>query len=138
VIAIDTTSTVVSNVVTYNVTFALDNVEAQLKPGMTADVSVVVSERDNAVHVPTAAVTGSGSNATVTVLRNGKSVSVPVVAGLTGDSSTEIVSGLEAGETVVLPTVSISATAGTTGTTGAGGGGGRRFGGGGGGFIPGG
>jgi RND family efflux transporter MFP subunit len=131
VIAIDTTSTVVSNVVTYNVTFALDNAERRLKPGMTADVSVVVAERDNAVHVPTAAVTGSGANASVTVLRNGKQVSVPVVAGLKGDSSTQIVRGLRAGETVVLPTLSLSnASTGTNGATG--GGASRRFGGGGG------
>ncbi len=91
IIGIDTTSTLVSNVVTYNVTFALDNKVSAVKPGMTANVDVVVAERDNAVHVQTAAVTGSGSNATVTVLRNGKQVTVPVVAGLKGDDSTQIV-----------------------------------------------
>ena len=30
---------------------------------MTADVEVVTAERDNALHVPTTAVTGSGANA---------------------------------------------------------------------------
>ena len=51
-IAIDTTATVVSNVVTYNVTFALDNpTPAAVKPGMTAEVDVIVAERDNVVHV---------------------------------------------------------------------------------------
>ena len=135
VVAIDTTSTVVSNVVTYNVTFALDNRQRQLKPGMTADVSAIIAERDNAVHVPTAAVTGSGANATVTVLRNSKQVSAPVVAGLKGDDSTEIVSGLRAGQTVVLPTVPLSSASGTAPT-----GASRKFGGGGGGavFVPGG
>ncbi len=38
---------------------------------MTANVDVIVGEADNVLHVPTAAVTGSGSNATVTVLQNG-------------------------------------------------------------------
>ena len=44
----------------------------------------------------------------MTVLQNGKQVSVPVVAGLQGDSSTAILSGLKDGETVVLPSVTIS------------------------------
>ena len=74
VIAIDSTATTVSNVVTYNVTFALLGTNPKLKPGMTADVEVVTAERDNALHVPTTAVTGSGANARVTVLRNGKQV----------------------------------------------------------------
>jgi macrolide-specific efflux system membrane fusion protein len=105
---------------------------------MTANVSVIVSEADNAVHVPTAAVTGRGANATVTVLRNKKQVTVPVVAGLKGDSSTQIVSGLKAGATVVLPTLTLAAPTGgaPTGGVPGGGGGGGRFGGGGG--IPGG
>ncbi|HXH98498.1 MAG TPA: hypothetical protein VNH40_14915, partial [Gaiellaceae bacterium] len=74
-------------------------------------------EADNVVHVPTAAVRGSGRNATVNVLRNGQETSVAVVVGLQGDSSTAILSGLTAGDTVVLPAVSVSSS-GTTGTTG--------------------
>jgi multidrug efflux pump subunit AcrA (membrane-fusion protein) len=117
IIAIDGTATSSSGVVTYNVTFALDRTETGLKPGMTGNVDVVISETDNVLHVPTAAVHGSGANATVTVLRNGKQVSVPVVAGLQGDSSTAILSGLKANQSVVLPSVSIAST-GTTGATG--------------------
>jgi multidrug efflux pump subunit AcrA (membrane-fusion protein) len=142
IIAIDGTATSSSGVVTYNVTFALDRSEPGLKSGMTGNVDVVVGEADNVLHVPTAAVRGSGANATVTVLRNGKQVSVPVVAGLQGDSSTAILSGLKANETVVLPSVSISTGTGSTGSaftggatsTGTAGGGGRArafFGGGG-------
>ena len=77
---------------------------------MTANVDVIVGEADNVLHVPTAAVTGSGSNASVTVLRNGQQMRVPVVAGLAGDSSTAILSGLKANEAVVLPSVSFSSS----------------------------
>ncbi|HVW31393.1 MAG TPA: HlyD family efflux transporter periplasmic adaptor subunit, partial [Acidimicrobiia bacterium] len=38
---IDTTSTVVSNVVTYTTVLSFDSVPAQVKPGMTANVSVI-------------------------------------------------------------------------------------------------
>ena len=69
VVAIDTTATVVSNVVTYNVTFAFDNpTPAGVKPGMTAEVDVIVAEADNVVHVTSSAVTGTGTNGRVTVL----------------------------------------------------------------------
>src|SRR5579862_4477432 len=130
IVAIDGTATSSSGVVTYNVTFALDRSEPGLKSGMTANVDVIVGEADNVLHVPTAAVNGSGSNASVTVLRNGKQVRVPVVAGLAGDSSTAILSGLTNGQTVVLPQVTISSTGGSSNTTG---GGTLNFGGGGGG-----
>jgi macrolide-specific efflux system membrane fusion protein len=121
VVAVDTLSTVVSNVVTYNVTFVLDRSTAGVKPGMSASVDVVTQERDNAITLPSSAVSGSGSAATVTVLRNGQQARISVVAGLQGDSNTEILSGLRAGETVVLPTATFaSGTAGLTGTGGTG------------------
>jgi macrolide-specific efflux system membrane fusion protein len=140
-----------SSVVQYTVTFALDRANKQLKPGMTASVAVTIAEKDNVVQVPTAAVTGTGRAARVTVQKNGVSQTVPVVAGLAGDSSTEIVSGLSVGQTYVISTTVARTTAtgtGTAPTTGArtggavggglGGLGGGGFGGGGGGVRPGG
>ena len=116
VLSIAGTATSSSGVVTYSAVFALDRTEPKIKPGMTANVDVVVNEADNVLQVPTAAVTGSGRNATVTVLKNGKQTRVPVVAGLAGDSTTAILSGLTVGESVVLPTVAISTTTTSTGT----------------------
>jgi macrolide-specific efflux system membrane fusion protein len=132
-----------SSVVQYTVTFALDQANKQLKPGMTANVAVTVAEKDNVLQVPSAAVTGSGRNARVTVLKNGVSQTVPVIAGLAGDSSTEIVSGLTAGETYVITTTVARSTGAagtsTTPTVRPGGGlGGGGFGGGGGFVRPGG
>jgi len=68
------------------------------------------------LQVPSAAVTGSGRNARVTVLKNGVSQTVPVVAGLAGDSSTQIVSGLTAGQTYVISTT-VARSTGATGTS---------------------
>jgi macrolide-specific efflux system membrane fusion protein len=138
VLAVAGTATSSSSVVTYTVTFALDHRSASLKPGMTANVDVVVSETDNVLHVPTAAVRGSGTSATVSVLRNGRQISVPVVVGLQGDSATAIVGGaLKAGDEVVLPSTSITgatSSGGATTTPGGGGAGGGPPGGFGGGF----
>jgi macrolide-specific efflux system membrane fusion protein len=141
--AIDPTASSSSSVVQYTVTFALDRTNKKLRPGMTTTVAVTIAEKDNVLQVPSAAVTGSGPNARVTVMKNGVSQPIPVVAGLAGDSSTQIVSGLSAGQTYVISTTvarSAGAATGTSTTPGArpgggfggGLGGGAGFGGGGG------
>ena len=45
----------VQNVVTYNVVVNVDNQDIRLKPGMTANVSIVVAQRDAVLKVPNAA-----------------------------------------------------------------------------------
>jgi HlyD family secretion protein len=45
----------VQNVVTYNVVVAVDNRDLRLKPGMTANVSIVVAQKDQVLKVPNAA-----------------------------------------------------------------------------------
>jgi HlyD family secretion protein len=45
----------VQNVVTYNVVVAVDNQDLRLKPGMTANVSIVVAQKEQALKVPNAA-----------------------------------------------------------------------------------
>lgn len=87
-----------SGVVSYDVTFQLDQLTEGLRPGMSATAEVVVKEAEG-VNVPTSAITGGE----VTVLRSGKLLRRSVVTGLAGNSTTIIVSGLAAGETVVLP-----------------------------------
>lgn len=112
VVSVDTLSTVTSNVVTYTVTVALDNPTSKVKPGMSADVDVVTAEAKGAVNVPTSAITNTGRGATLTVLRDGQNVVVDVVTGVEGDSTTQIVTGLSAGETVVLPTATVAVSNG--------------------------
>ena len=131
VVAIDATSTVVSNVVTYNVTMALDNLTPHVKPGMSANVSVVVAKADNVLHVPTAAVRGSGATATVTLINSGKQTPVVVTVGVRGDDSTEVTSGLGASDQVLVSTGQLSTSTGGATVRGAGGLGGGGLGGGG-------
>jgi HlyD family secretion protein len=112
-------STSNSGVVSYDVAFQLDQMESGLKPGMSATAEVVVKQAEG-VNVPTGAISGAG----VTVVRGGKDVRQPVVTGLAGNSTTIILSGLRAGEVVVLP--SATSTTGASGSrpgTGRGGGG---------------
>jgi len=135
IVAVSSTSTVVSNVVTYNETIALINPPAEVKEGMTANVSVVTETRQNVLELPSSAITTTGNISSVQLMQNGKTITQRVQTGLVGSSTTEVVSGLAKGDTVVLPSVTITSTGSST-TGGAGGAGG--FGGGGGGFLGGG
>ena len=45
----------IQNVVTYNVVVGVDNKDLRLKPGMTANVAIVVAQRDRVLKVPNAA-----------------------------------------------------------------------------------
>ncbi len=92
-----------SGVVSYDVTFQLDQLAAGLKPGMSATAEVVVKQAEG-VNVPTSAISAGA----VTLLQGGKRVRQRVVTGLAGDSSTIVSSGLRAGETIVLPSASTS------------------------------
>lgn len=139
VLSVADLSTSNSGVVSYDVTFQLDQPESGLKAGMSATGEVVVKQAEG-LNIPTTAISGGS----VTVVRNGKRVSQAVTTGLAGDSATIVLSGLKAGEEIVLP----SATSTTTGSSsksttprigGLGGGGlGGALGGGGGGGFPGG
>ncbi|HXB64805.1 MAG TPA: biotin/lipoyl-binding protein [Solirubrobacteraceae bacterium] len=87
-----------SGVVSYDVTFALDQLESGLKPGMSATAEVVVKQAEG-VNVPTSAIAAD----TVTVVHNGTDTRRRVVTGLAGNSSTIVLSGLRAGEQILLP-----------------------------------
>ena len=96
-------STVTNNVVLYPVEVSLDTAPAGVKTGSTADLTITNGQSEGVLQVPTAAITTVGNNHTVTVQRDGQNVIVPVGVGLTGATTTEITSGLTAGDVVVLP-----------------------------------
>jgi multidrug efflux pump subunit AcrA (membrane-fusion protein) len=98
-------STSNSGVVSYDVTFQLDQMESGLKPGMSATAEVVVKQAEG-VNVPSTAISGGS----VTVMEGGKQARRAVVSGLKGNSSTIILSGLKAGEKVVLPVATSTST----------------------------
>lgn len=52
----------VQNVVTYSVILTIENRELKLKPGMTANISVVVEKRDSVLKIPNAALRYSPPN----------------------------------------------------------------------------
>jgi macrolide-specific efflux system membrane fusion protein len=121
--AVSPTSTVVSNVVTYDVTISVTNPASTVKIGMTVQASVVVASASNVLEVPSSVITSLRGVPTVTLYQNGTQIpGHRVTLGLQGDTQTQITGGLSAGEMVVEPTATVSSSTGTGTGTGSGGG----------------
>lgn len=110
-VRIDSVTT--SNVVTYTVIVSVDNSDLKIKPGMTANVSIITSESKGVLAVPNFALKFSPSTNTqrfeqqgVWVKEKGKLVRKEVVVGASDDSYTEIKSGLNKGDMVAFGTKS--------------------------------
>ncbi|MBO2451593.1 HlyD family efflux transporter periplasmic adaptor subunit [Actinomadura barringtoniae] len=109
-IAVSPTTT--NNVVTYPVTIKLTEVPSGVRVGQTSTVEIVTGSASDVLYVPTAAIKTAGGQSTVTVMVNGKQVVKTVETGIKGDQGTEIKSGLEEGDQIV-----ITSTTTGTGTT---------------------
>ncbi len=102
VVTVGPVGTVTQGVVNYPVTLEVTNVNDTVKPGMTANLTIVVDSRENVLLLPLRAVRTQGNQKTVTVQYKGQSISVPVTTGLTNDQSVEILSGLQEGDVVAI------------------------------------
>ena len=118
--------TAIQNVVTYNVVIGVENKDLRLKPGMTANVSIVVAQRDNVLKVPNAAlrfmppksdiagsrhtdgppvqaVSGSPARPVWKQTEDGEPVAVQVQTGISDGTYTEIISdGVAVGDEIIV------------------------------------
>jgi HlyD family secretion protein len=115
--------TTTQNVVTYQVLISVDNPEQKLFPGMTADVSILVAERDNALKISNTTLRYTPPDnavyegtAPATLQRNERLIystsadgtklkPIIVKAGITDGINTEILDGLSEGARVVTSTL---------------------------------
>lgn len=109
---VDLTPTSNGNVVSYGAQLALTNPPTGLRPGQSASVVITVNEADDVLSVPAAAVTTTGTTNFVTVQENGRDVPRQVQVGVRGESTVEITSGLNEGDSVVLTAASPTTTTG--------------------------
>jgi HlyD family secretion protein len=118
--------TTVQNVVTYDVVVQVENKEYKLKPGMTANVSIVTADRHSVLRVPNAVLrfkpdeqesktrgTARQGGQALWILEAGKPKRVRITTGISDGSNTEIVSGeLKEGQEVVVESLSKAKKAG--------------------------
>ena len=103
---------------TYPVTIRIDDTDG-LRPGMNANAEIVVAEASNALVVPNAAVvrgsyvlvtkdSPSAANADMAMAAPEGFVYVPVKTGVSDDDYTQIVSGIQEGDTIGYDPSSVS------------------------------
>lgn len=92
-----------TGVVNYTVTIGMDNNTDKIKPGMTAGVSILTSEKPNALTVPSEAVVSREGQNYVYVLRDGQPVEVLIKTGSYSNRSIELLQAeIEEGELIIL------------------------------------
>lgn len=134
VIAIDTVGAVSQGVVTYAVKIGFDTQDDRVKSGMSVSAAIITEMKQDVLTVPNSALKISGTESYVeifdtplttstTVTTSGVNAGIPslalprqqvVVTGLSNDTMTEIISGLNQGEQIVTRTIAPSATTATT------------------------
>ena len=125
VVQVRNAPTTVQNVVTYDTVIGVNNSELKLKPGMTANVSIIGAQRDNVLKISNAAlrfrppdatppprgVHGRGESGehqterTVYLLHGAKPGPVQIKTGISDGIFTEVLDGLKEGDRVVTATI---------------------------------
>lgn len=98
------------NVVQYPVTISFGQVPQQVRLGQTATVQIEVGRAEDVVTVPTTAISTSGGQDTVTVLKDGRQTRVRVEVGVRGAATAEISSGVTEGDRIVPPATTTTGT----------------------------
>lgn len=87
----------------YRINVYLNENEAALRSGMSADLTIYISFKDNALKIPEYAVYEKGSGKKfVKILENKKQKEVEVKTGISDGESIEIIEGLQEGQTVIV------------------------------------
>jgi multidrug efflux pump subunit AcrA (membrane-fusion protein) len=96
-----------TSVVEYPATILVSQSAKGVRAGMSASAEVVVEQVKDALTVSSEAISAVGGK-TVTVEEDGKEVTKSVTTGLEGDETTQVISGLKAGQTLILPEAAVA------------------------------
>lgn len=98
---IDPAETVVEGVVYYKTKIQINEPQTQIKPGMTANLTIYTNKKDGVLIIPLRAIKSKGGKKYVEVLENGTLTQRIITTGLQGNQGVEVTSGLKEGEEVV-------------------------------------
>jgi len=112
----DTYGTNTSGVITYNVFVSIDDADANIKPNMSANLTINTAEHKNVLTVANAAVIPYENGRAVQVLgKNNKVIFKPVTIGLQGFTRSEVLSGVQKGTKVILGNTTLQNNPGSLG-----------------------
>lgn len=87
---------------TFEVRTKLKELPPTIKPGMSAEIEIIVNKLDNVISVPTQAIIKKDGKSFLYVVKNSRAKIVPVTTGFFNWTYTEIVSGLNEGDEVII------------------------------------
>jgi len=128
--SISTLASTSTGVASFPVVIDVTGSPTGLYGGASATVAITVKELQDVVVVPTTAIHYSGNTTTVDVVSGGSTTSRVVTVGAASAGSTQILSGVSAGDKIAVPVVTFGGfggAGGRTGIFGGGGGAGRTF-----------
>ncbi|MEO0293442.1 MAG: efflux RND transporter periplasmic adaptor subunit [candidate division WOR-3 bacterium] len=91
------------NLVVYPVEVEILNPDGRIRPGMTADLDIIVGEAKSVLCIPKEAILKDNGRTMVLLRRGGKITPKPVVTGLSDEIRIEIKGGLKEGDTLLVP-----------------------------------
>lgn len=116
---IDTLGTANQGVVNYNVKINFDTEDRRIKPGMSVNASIVTDTKSDVLLVPTNAIKKQGGKKYVQlfyppveesrarqITSSQTPINRPVETGISNDTETEVISGLEEGEKIIIRIIS--------------------------------
>ena len=101
--ALDPLATIAQGVPVYGVDVLIDIPNPQIRPGMSGTAAIIIASRQNVLTVPNLAVRTTNGRRYVQLLKDGQPVDTDVTFGISNETITEVVTGLQEGDTVVLP-----------------------------------
>lgn len=105
VVDIEPAADLIEGVANYKTTLAFDEADERVRAGMTADLDIVIAEREGVVSIPQRAVIFKGNKKIVRVLEGEEVREVEVTTGITGARGMiEVTSGINEGDVVITAT----------------------------------
>lgn len=86
----------------YRTNVSLPKNNLQMRPGMSADLSILVTQKTAVLKVPELAITSEGEKRYVNVLDGRKQTKTEITTGISEGEFAEVLSGLSEGQTVVI------------------------------------
>jgi len=126
VTSLDPVATIASGVPVYGVDVTIDLPSALVKPGMSGTAQVILASRPNTLTVPNLAVKTQTGRRYLTIQKDGQPVDTDVTFGISNDTVTEVLTGVQEGDVVVLPQPRAAASGGANRGVQIGGGGGGQ------------
>ena len=102
VVSIDPAEKLIGGVVYYEVTISFEEGKEGIKPGMTADITIIANKKDDVLLVPKEAVEDINGQREIKVRQGSEIETRKIETGLEGENFFEVISGLEKGEEVVI------------------------------------